>query len=105
VSGICAARDLLLDFYRQRLMHIEAHGFDRHYEPGRKTGNWKTENWQSAQPNVDIRHNATLTRSKWSPDEFRNKRYAEGWQEANEVPWWGQTAGRMNDFLNTAVRV
>jgi len=78
VSGCCAMRDVLLDFYRQRVTVIERDGFDRHYEPGPKTGDWQAENWQSAVCNVDIRHRGTLTRSKWSPDEFRNKRYARG---------------------------
>jgi len=29
-----------------------------------------------------------VDRSKWSPDEFRNPRYAKGWREADGVPGW-----------------
>lgn len=83
VSGICADRKLLLDFYISRIMDIERNGFNRHYEPNRRYG-IRTGNWQSAEPNLDIRHDQTLTRSKWSPDEFRNKRYANGWKETDQ---------------------
>lgn len=76
VSGICANREFLLDWYTKRLAHIEAHGFDRHYEPR----GVRSVNWQSREPNLCIRHGGNLTRSKWSPDEFRNPKYAKGWQ-------------------------
>ena len=90
VSGCCADRNLLLEFYQRRVIEIEQNGFNRHYEPGPKTGSCQTENWQSAFPNLDIRHNRTLTKSKWSPGEFRNKKYAKGWQETDgELPGWG----------------
>jgi glycosyltransferase involved in cell wall biosynthesis len=104
VSGICASRDLLLKFYRKRVAQIEAEGFNRHYEPGPKLGDWLTENWQSAQPNVDIRHDQTLTPSKWSIGDFRNKRYASGWRTADEVQGWGQTRGRMREFISDVFR-
>ena len=57
--------------------------------PYTKGGKYGVENWQSEYPNVDIRHDSNLTASKWSPAEFRNKKYAQGWQEADEVPGWG----------------
>jgi hypothetical protein len=91
VGGLCAARDLLRDFYWQRIAQIEQRGFDRHFEPGPKLGNWRTANWKSEHPNVDLRHGGNLTRSKRSPDEFRNQRYARGWTEAASVPGWGRT--------------
>jgi len=85
VSGICAYRELLLDWYSRRIQQIERDGFDGHYEPSPR------ENWQSEYPNLDIRHPNTLTKSRWSPDEFRNPKYAAGWREADEVPGWGET--------------
>jgi len=100
VSGCCAMRDLLLAFYRQRVEAIRRDGFDRHYEPGPKTGPWRAENRRAAVCNVDIRHGRTLTRSKWSPAEFRNKRYARGWQETDDIPGWGRTGGRVAAFLS-----
>jgi hypothetical protein len=80
---------LLLEFYLRRVNEIERHGFDRHYEPKGLGLN----NWMSAQPNVCIRHDRNLTKSKWSPDEFRNPRYAKGWRTSYSIPGWEQ-AGR-----------
>lgn len=91
VSGVCADYELLLEFYQRRVKQIELEGFNRHYEPGPKTGPYQTENWQSEVCNIDIRHNKTLTRSKWSPSEFRNKKYAKGWQTTRNIPGWGDT--------------
>jgi len=99
VSGLCADRELLLGFYRRRVAKIEREGFDRHYEPGPKLGDYQVQNWQSALPNLDIRHSSTLTASKWSPDEFRNRHYARGWKESNEVEGWGITEGRLEELL------
>lgn len=107
VSGCCAYRELLLDFYTKRLTQIEREGFNGHYEPGVKQtiyprmrgGKYGTENWRSAFPNICIRHDQNLTKSKWSPEEFRNPAYAKGWKEADEVPGWGTTRGRFDEFL------
>lgn len=92
VSGLCADRDLLLDYYTARVEQLEREGPNRHYEPGLKqtVGGQKVANWRSEWPNVDIRHGGNLTKSKWSPAEFRNPRYARGWREADEVPGWGR---------------
>ena len=90
-SGLCAHRNLLLEHYARRVGEIERNGFNRHYEPGPKTSRWQVDRWQSRYPNLDIRHNRTMTRSKWDPSEFRNQRYAAGWREADEVGGWGPT--------------
>jgi hypothetical protein len=84
VSGLRAERDLLHEFYARRVNEIERDGFDRHYEP-RGLG---FVNWMSEYPNICIRHGQNLTKSKWSPDEFRNKRYAAGWRETHAIPGW-----------------
>lgn len=99
VSGLCAHRELLIDFYEKRIAQIERDGFNRHYEPGvkqtiyprMKGGVYGVENWQSEFPNICIRHEANLTKSKWSPDEFRNPQYAEGWKTSDHVPGWDNT--------------
>jgi hypothetical protein len=95
-SGLCADRALLLDHYRRRCAEIERDGFNRHYEPGPKTSRFLALNYQAEYPNLDIRHDRNLTRSKWSPDEFRNQRYAAGWMEADEVNGWGVTGPIMD---------
>lgn len=102
VSGICAYRDLLLEFYERRVEQIGKEGFNRHYEPGPKIKvgmEFGTESWQSSQPNLDIRHGGTLTKSKWSVDDFRDKRYAAGWKEASEIPYWGVVEGNLDKIL------
>lgn len=65
------------------------------YEPGthnrkERVDDYKSEAWKSPYPIVDIRHTSNLTRSRWSQDEFRNKRNCEGWIESDEIPGWGK---------------
>lgn len=96
VSGICADRHLALSFYERRIKQIAKEGFNRHYEPGPRYGE-KTENWLSEYPNLCIRHDSNLTKSKWSPDDFRNKQYTKGWQVAEEVVGWGST--KFNELI------
>ena len=95
VSGLCAYRELLFDYYRQRIAQIEREGFNRHYEPGLKqtVGGQRVENWKSEMPNLDIRHGGNLTPSKWSPADFRNKKYAAGWHEMTKAPGWDEIMG------------
>jgi hypothetical protein len=108
VSGICANRELLLAHYRRRVELIEANGgvFDTKrmaYEPGTrgKFGDERIDNWQSPYPNLDITgHGNTLTVPRFSIDSFRNKKYAEGWEESDEaLPGWPKIAGRVQEWL------
>lgn len=87
-SGIVASRELLLDFYTSRVAEIEKNGFDRHYEPPESL----RVDYESEFSNICIRHGKNLTKSKWSIDDYRNKKYAEGWKEAyiKEIPYWGE---------------
>lgn len=102
VSGICASRKLLLDHYRKRVEYIEANGgaFEvkrMAYEPGTRGDLWdcKIANWESQYPNIDITgHGQTLTKPKFSVDEFRNKRYSIGWTETDDpLLGWPQLSG------------
>ena len=89
VSGLCAYREHLLNFYRNRVKEIEEKGHDRRYEPGgRDTSQY--EAWFSEYPNIDIRHEGTLTRSKWSRNDFRDKSTCVNWQEStvDKIPGW-----------------
>jgi hypothetical protein len=108
VSGICANRELLLTHYRKRIAFIEASGgtFDTKrmaYEPGTrgKFGDERIANWESAYPNLDITgHGNTLTVPHFSVESFRNKKFAQGWQETDgEIPGWGKISGRVQEFL------
>lgn len=96
-SGLCANRQLLLKHYRERVRRVDAEGFTRAmgYEPGTHTrpervDDLTSEPWESEWPNLDIRHGGNLTRTRWSPDEYRNKIFAEGWTESvlDEIPGW-----------------
>ena len=123
-SGLCAYRELLLEHYRKRVAKVEQNakdleargepvrrdGFSRHmgFEPGchsppRGVDNYPAKAWMSEFPNVDIRHGENLTPSRWRQDQFRSERSCRGWKESDEVPGWGQTRGRFNEFLRTAV--
>ncbi len=75
-SGLCARREILIDWVKQKIRQCEEGKFDRHYEPQEKR-----ESWESKEPNIDIRHNNNLTPSRWSREEFKNLKYTEGWQE------------------------
>ena len=90
VSGLCANRELLLDFYRKKLKKMWFEGNDRHYEPGHKqsVGSKKTDTWMAKYPNICIRHGKNMTRSKWKPEDFRNKKYAKGWRTAKKIEGW-----------------
>jgi hypothetical protein len=110
-SGLCAERTLLLEHYTKRVAHVREHGFSRRmgFEPGKPIRHGGIDDaprefWFSERPNVDIRHSANLTPSRWRKDEFRNQKYTEGWTEGDGVPGWGQTAGRFAEFLAEATR-
>lgn len=106
-SGLCADRQLLVNHYRARVQAVAAHGYKRNngFEPGTRQvrhggfDDYGHTVWMSDAPNIDIRHGKNLTPSRWSQDEFRNKKYCEGWTEAHSVPGWGHTFGRVDAFL------
>lgn len=77
LSGMSGSRELLLNFFKKRVVQIEQEGWNRHYEPHEGI----RENYQSEICNICIRHDANLTGSKWSVNDFKNKRYARGWKE------------------------
>jgi hypothetical protein len=88
VSGLCAYRTTLLAWYKARLEEIKSGKKEWSFEPG-KSGN-QTEQWKSLYPNVDIRHESNLTKSKRSLNDFRDKSSAKGFQIADEIPYWGK---------------
>ena len=108
VSGLCAYRELLLKHYKERIKMVEdklkelgdGKEFNRFiremgFEPGthgriREFSHLKSERWESKYPNVDIRRGKAVTRSKWKPEDYRNKRFAKGWQESDTILGWGK---------------
>jgi hypothetical protein len=108
VSGCCASRLLLLEHYERRMASINAEGFRQRngYEPGTKLvskGGYddvlNNKSWVADTANLCLRHDKTLTGSKWSVADFRNKKYARGWQESTGVLSWGTIEGRFWDFI------
>lgn len=107
-SGCCAHRELLLQHYQKRIEIIKQLGrYPRNmgYEPGvhqppRGVDNYKALSWFSVYPNIDIRHNSNLTPNRFNQDLFRNKKHCQGWTLSDEVPYWGVTKNRFNEFLN-----
>lgn len=107
-SGLCAYRRLLLEHYRKRVANTEEAlarlGNTRQFrnwirrqgfEPGthhrsERVDDYKSESWQSEAPIVDIRHGKNLTPSRWSQDQFRDKRFCRNWIESDEIPFWGK---------------
>ena len=105
-SGVCAYRDLLLEHYRNRVKIVEEHGFTRKmgFEPGthkppRGIDNYGCERYMSEYPNVDIRHRANLTSNRFKKEQFRSQRSIKGWKLVDEIPGWGITKDRFDDFL------
>lgn len=100
LSGLCCFRELALQHFRERVRRIEAEGFSRAmgFEPGthnrkERIDDYKSDRWESAFPNIDIRHDNNLTPSRWKKEQFRNQKYTEGWQEAEKVIGWDNLSG------------
>lgn len=98
-SQLCADKKFLIKHYKKRISLVEKNGFSRKmgFEPGshnrlERVDDFKSEDWRSEFPNVDVRHGWNLTESRWKISEFRNssqKKVSRSWREANEVPGWG----------------
>ncbi len=107
VSGLCAYRNILIDYYRNRVKMIESGeiGGRRHFEPGghqrdayNKLTNLGFDTWFSEIPYVDIRHKDVVTRNIFDPSGYRGQ--VTDWTMADEIPFWGKTKGRFNEFLD-----
>ena len=57
------------------------------------------ENFETENPNIDIRHAHNFTANRFSKDQYRSQRSIKGWKLADEVPFWGKTKGRFDEFL------
>lgn len=117
LSGLVCNRKLAIKHYEKRLKMLEDEvkrieetttlesepqevRFNRFvrqvgFEPGthhrsQRVDDIGSETYNSKLPNADIRHGANSTATRWSPDQFRNKKYTRGWIESEEVPGWGK---------------
>ena len=106
VSGLCAYRDILIDYYRKRVAMIESGeiGGRRHFEPGGrhrdaydKLTNLGFDTWFSEIPYVDIRHDHVVTRNIFDPSGYRGQ--VVDWTLADEIKFWGRTKNNFPQFL------
>jgi hypothetical protein len=88
VSGCCASRQLLIDYYRALVDEVSRSGYDhaRGYEPGVREG--LALGWRSRTPYVDLRHEQNLTASRWSSSAFHDIRTCQEWRESPTPPGW-----------------
>lgn len=107
VSGICVYRETAVNHYRKRIEMLEKYllqngdkDFNSYvramgFEPGthnraERVDDATSETYSSNNPNVDIRHDNNLTSTRWNPEQFRNKKFTEGWTESDTIPHWGK---------------
>jgi len=90
LSGLCAYRELLIQHFKERIRRVEAEGFSRKmgFEPGthrrkERVDDFTSEDWRSKAPNLDLRHNLNLTKSRWKQSDFRDLRNCRDWQESH----------------------
>lgn len=102
-SLMCAYRDLLLKHFRKALEYTEKNGFDKSlgFTPpkgvpkGERVGG--TEIYKAAYPSIHINHDNNFTRKRMKKSQFKSE--PKDWLEADEVPGWGKTKGRFDEFL------
>lgn len=74
-SGLVCYKDLAIQWYENKIKT----GNDGHFEPSPRCS------FVSEKPNICIRHGKNLTKSKWSPSEFKNIKYTQGWKEVSSL--------------------
>lgn len=110
VSGLCAYKDILIEYFRNRIRLMENGeiGGRRHFEPGSrnyydaysKLTTHVSDEWSSVIPYVDIRHEGVVTRNVFDPSGYRAR--VIDWKMADEIPYWGKTKNRFWEFLEEA---
>jgi glycosyltransferase involved in cell wall biosynthesis len=87
VSGLCAFREDLLQYYQWRVDTFDKEGFDRKFEP---FSGERSEQWEASVPHIDIRTGKNLTYNKRSLDDFRKKETAVDFKETtiDKIPGW-----------------
>lgn len=109
LSGLCANRELAIQHYKLRLKTVYDRGWDKvpekreptwcrkiGHEPGtkkRRSGGLTNEShdlWKSEYPNIDIRHNQTLSRPKCYLEEFKHPPREGTWRETtlDKIEGW-----------------
>jgi len=103
LSGLVCYKKLAIKHFETRLKMLEEYKGDQFdsyvrkigFEPGthnrdERVDDYTSESFESEHPNVDLRHGGNATETRWSPDQYRNKKFTQGWQESDKVPEWGK---------------
>lgn len=109
LSQLCAYRDTLITHFEKRVELLEKaitranvdmgmEWFNKYvrqmgFEPGthkraERVDDLPYEDRRSLFASLDIRHDTNVTPSRWNKDQYRNKRFTEGWKEADQVEGW-----------------
>jgi hypothetical protein len=108
VSGMVANRSILLEHYTKRVERVEKEGFSRKligFEPGgqrlHRPPDYDQERFWSEHPLVDIKHGNNVTQPRFNLSQYRKggKDQKDSFVIADEIPWWGRTRDRFDDFL------
>ena len=109
-SFMCARRDLLLEHYGKAVTMMNGHkqwtskyGYSPPRGLPKEVRVGRAKNYMAEVPSIDIRHNNSFTRKRMTKDMFRNDRACKGWKEAYEIPGWGVTKNRWEEFLRECV--
>lgn len=103
-SLMCAYRELLLRHFHKALEQEEKYGHDRSlgFTPPKgvpvKDRIGGVESYKAAFPSIHINHSRNFTYKRMKREQFRQQ--PKDWMEADEIPGWGKTKGRFNEFLN-----
>lgn len=103
LSHCCAYRELLIEHYKKRIEVLSVTGYKSWmgHSPGSRKdagfGDHGTGVYFSKNPNIDFRHATNYTKNRFRLDQFRRK--PKGWNLADEVPYWGETKARFDDFI------
>ena len=107
LSLMVCYRDIALKQYRERvekqangtLSRATGHEPGHHLAP-KGLGNIPAKFFNAEHPCIDIRHSNNKTKTdRFRKESFRSKKSILDWKLADEVPFWGRTKGRFNEFL------
>lgn len=113
LSGLVCYRELAVKHFKKRVEMLEVKlaslegdpdkevKFNKYvremgFEPGthkraERVDDYTSDAFESKVANIDLRHGANLTPSRWNKDQFRNQKFTKGWQETYDIPGWGKT--------------
>ena len=110
-SGLVASRRILLEHFTQKIdkavefFKVTTRGFGRKigFEPGRKKGreDYRVKEYRSEHPNLDIKHGGNITKPRFKLSDYQHggRRVKDSFTLSDEVPYWGKTGGRFDDFI------